>query len=84
MSNLFINWRFGGWFFQVARDFYRPIGIENRPDSAPADLRWGWFRVSHLPGRPRDGEPFCAFYQGTGYALLLALLVAVLIGWAVA
>ena len=70
MSSLIINWRIGEWFLQV---------------NPPRHWRHeGWGTLHRVPGRPRSGEPYCAFYQGTGYALLLALLVAVLIGWAVA
>jgi len=70
MSSLIINWRFGGWFLQI-----------DRPGN------WGLghsFRLSRVPGRPRPGESWAAFYQGRGYFLALLLLVAALIGWGVA
>lgn len=68
MSNLIINWRFWGLFFQVAR----------------ANVWWwttDWLspvRVSWVPGR----RPTVSIYQGRGWFGLLLLLIAGLVWWA--
>lgn len=67
MSSLMINWRFWGWFLQIER---------------PSAWRYRWGRVSHLPGRPCPGEPWVAFYAGRRYAVLLGVLTAALLWWA--
>lgn len=64
-----INWRFGGWFFQVTRFSYWHYR------SSPV-------RVSHVGGRPKQGEAWVSIYQGRVHAALLTLAGVVLILWA--
>jgi hypothetical protein len=71
VSSLIINWRFFGWFLQV-----------EPPRHWRTDGRLG--RLSHVPGRPKAGEPWVEFYQGRGYFLALLLVTAAVVGWALA
>lgn len=78
MSNLIINWRFGRWFFQVERfsDWRNRDGWSRRYGNKPVRL------TRHQ--RPRSsGEPLVELYQGKGYAVLLAVLIAALVWWIV-
>lgn len=67
MSSLIINWRFGGWFLQIDH---------------PRHWRHRVANLSRLPDRPLSDERWIAFYQGRRYALALAVLVALLVWWA--
>lgn len=73
MSNLCINWRFGGLFVQLNRWHDWWLWMRGRTIGRP-------WRVERVPGRPAQGEAWMAFYQGRAYAalLLLALVLAVL------
>lgn len=70
-----INWRFGGWFFQVER-------------FSDWRLRDGWsrryggpVRLSRLPGRPRPGEGWVSIYQGRVHFALTLLALVLLVLW---
>lgn len=81
VSSLWLNWRFGGWFFQWDRRWYRPVGVL-RQTRNPGDWQWGFWRLSRVPGRPAQGEGLVEIYQGrVQFALvLLAIVVAILWG----
>lgn len=68
MSSLWLNWRFGGWFVQVNR--------------LSAWRYQGWGRVSHVPGRPKQGEGWVSIYEGRATAALVVLLAVVAVIWA--
>jgi hypothetical protein len=73
MSNLWLNWRFGGWFFQVVRwDDWKPW-LQRRAIGRP-------WRFERVPGRPAKGEGLVSIYQGrVPFALLLMAIVLVVL-----